>query len=525
MVLKSLLYFYFFCSAVTAFANVYDTGQTDAGLYSGPNHPFFRFDRYQRRLISQDDYDEQYYFISKTGPAIFEFNNFLMGEFSVGAYCPQSEFKKVEFYDRYLTRLLIISYLFEAFREYEFSTKLLVGNNSCLVDWQQTFKKCQPKSEEMKLFLKNLKHPLKGIQDVLVPFELSKSSQRKKWLADVKKNHLKSLGQHRLKEYCRKHGCRYQSEQEALKAFDNICKQEKELLLNVCSEEDQFYGASYVPEIYPLLLRSNAMRAVGKKEYQAGCLRRFIQVYKGQEERYLALSKIFSFLYSHYLNEGGAHERGRLFSIGSLKEFVDKGLDEIFEVEPKPTLITKVEIPELPRPKFEEIILPKLKKKKKKRKKIKIILPEKKEIRRSAFYTASMFRRNFSLNSVSVDMDKFKYDYTFTLSQQNDFDIIVNKFASQQSLKDMKAYDKLGTKAAPIPLRFIKYLIDKDLHQGLFNIIFVLGDEFYVLNDIDKEATKPEYISIKNDHTTQFRWQIDVKTGVNVANNTKRPGK
>ena len=71
----------------------------------------------------------------------------------------------------------------------------------------------------------------------------------------------------------------------------------------------------------------------------------------------------------------------------------------------------------------------------------------------------------------------------------------------------MKKFDLLGERGAPMRLLFLKYLIDNDYHQGLYNILAVIGDTFYVRNDIDKEEI-PYLVKLKNDVSTNNRWQF-----------------
>jgi hypothetical protein len=70
-------------------------------------------------------------------------------------------------------------------------------------------------------------------------------------------------------------------------------------------------------------------------------------------------------------------------------------------------------------------------------------------------------------------------------------------------------YDKLGTKEAPVPILFIKYMIDMEEHQGMWNLISVMGDRFYVSNEIDTTYNPtPEFIQLLNNSSTGGTWQI-----------------
>ncbi len=71
----------------------------------------------------------------------------------------------------------------------------------------------------------------------------------------------------------------------------------------------------------------------------------------------------------------------------------------------------------------------------------------------------------------------------------------------------MKNVDSLGSTRAPMSLTFIKYLIDYSLHQGLYNMIGVLGNEFYVFNDLEGKS-RPVKIILDNNESTKFKWKI-----------------
>jgi hypothetical protein len=137
--------------------------------------------------------------------------------------------------------------------------------------------------------------------------------------------------------------------------------------------------------------------------------------------------------------------------------------------------------------------------------------PEVAEIPKSAFLQAAEVRRGQDLQLALVDMLKFKYDHVFSLSEYQLLSTTLREYTSRQALNEMKEHDRLGSVEAPVPLSFLKFLIDGDNHQGLYNLVTVLGEEFWVTNDIDARW-KPasEYIAMKNDETTARQWQISI---------------
>ena len=72
----------------------------------------------------------------------------------------------------------------------------------------------------------------------------------------------------------------------------------------------------------------------------------------------------------------------------------------------------------------------------------------------------------------------------------------------------MRHFDGLGDKKSPMRLLFLKYLIDNGYHQGLYNVQSVLGQKFYVKNDLESDDNKLYMMSIVNDQDTNNSWQI-----------------
>ena len=72
----------------------------------------------------------------------------------------------------------------------------------------------------------------------------------------------------------------------------------------------------------------------------------------------------------------------------------------------------------------------------------------------------------------------------------------------------MRDFDGLGEAEAPMRLLFVKYLIDNNYHQGLYNLEAVLADKFLVKNDLDKKDTNLYRMSIENSEQTNYIWQL-----------------
>ena len=508
MVSRLVLFFLFV--PVVALAQTGNSGELDFDLYFGPNDPGFEKDESQN-IIFNDEKIEENFIDQKLQIEIFELGEFLRGEFAQAVTCPKEKFLEHYDYLYYLSRLMSMSYLFEAVRSYQYRANQIGKKSICQPDWQLVFSQCQPKSSEMKYFLKNTKFALKKLEPIIVPLEESKKSSVNQWINQILKRP-KDLTSRRIRQYCKKHNCAFRTPVEVGKVITKICSEDIGLIKSICSEEDNLYGVSNAPELYPLLLRSNAIRIFETPELAAGCLRRFIDSGKKFEWTKPQLTPIFSVLYSEAVFNESRFERGRLFPIGSLREFREKGLTDIFEEfekEVKQNKVVKKSKP-LQKIEFKKIELPKFEKKKKKKSEVvvKKVEENKVEPRKSSFLVASLFREEYGLLNVTVDMNKFRYDYVFTLDQQEKYNPIIEKMSSIAALKKMKKQDKVGSKKAPFPLRFLKFMIDKEMHQNLFNVIQVVGDKFFVKNDIDSGIDKLDYIQVKNDVTTGYQWQL-----------------
>jgi hypothetical protein len=112
-----------------------------------------------------------------------------------------------------------------------------------------------------------------------------------------------------------------------------------------------------------------------------------------------------------------------------------------------------------------------------------------------------------SLDQSALDMSNFQNDYEFTTKKISELAVPLRKFQTRKALKEMKTFDKLGAQTAPLGLIFIKFLIDTENHQGLYNVVSELGEKFFVHNDLEdkKDAV---YVELKNNAATKNKWQL-----------------
>jgi hypothetical protein len=291
--------------------------------------------------------------------------------------------------------------------------------------------------------------------------------------------------------------------------LSSLCQQDTELIRKICRQNDRLYGLSSIPQARLLVEHSNAMSVLRQKGRDSSCLKRFTDVYSNFEEPYSGLEDVFQFGIMSILERKGRYRQGPLFLFGALKEFDDKGLADILKpVEEKPiekpvvAAVKKTEEPKIAviaaTPVVEKAVsIPRP-----------IIVEESKKTL-SQFELAVSERNQKSLPAVAVNMPELKLDFPFSEQMVMSLYSPMQQFQTRKALQDMKKFDKLGTKGEPVRLIFLKYLIDHDFHQGLFNITAILGERFWVINDIDKKKS-PEYVRLVNDETTNNRWQIYV---------------
>lgn len=113
----------------------------------------------------------------------------------------------------------------------------------------------------------------------------------------------------------------------------------------------------------------------------------------------------------------------------------------------------------------------------------------------------------FNSSRSEMDMDLFRSDFEFTQDQFAALEVPLKRFQTRAALIDMKTYDKMGSIESPIGLMFIKFLMDTENHQGLFNIQAIIGKKFYVINDFESK-TNPVAVELKNDDSTKGKWVI-----------------
>ncbi len=427
--------------------------------------------------------------------------------------CPNPAYAQNIAYIRYLYRLIGISYLQEALREYAVAAQQMGAlAPACSLDWDKSFGRCAPKSSDMKTFIRRIKdRHLMGLDHSrMVRLSKAQTAQQlnlfnQRWL----KNDMKGIVERRL-SFLLPTNTPITLDQFA--GFINrACEKDKQVVHHLCSEVDTYYGFAEVGLFTYLLQKSNALSVINDGGYGEACLRRFSLDHAGREDKLSYLAPLSEALFEQIRTSQLRYKQGSLFIAGALREFDDKGLEDfIFTVkkeekpkiteEVKPIVVAMAPAPELiiePEPAImvePEVISPE---------------PVQLAVEKISQFELALKRMDESpsLEKASLDMQAFKQDFIFSPMMIQALKEPLHDFQTRQGLEDMAIGDKLGSAKEPVQLIFLKFLIDNNLHTGLFNVISVLGERFYVRNDIDGQ-NRPVLIELKNDESTSFRWQI-----------------
>lgn len=518
MVLKLLIFTLMaFSGLAHAVHNPAYYGQKDFDEFYGSRDLYYSVDPYHGNVQFEENSIFKSYFDYLISSELKEHGDFFQGPFQSSLSCPHWEMDKMYEHLRFANRVIALSYIYESIRLQKITGKKLGDNKVCSIDWNKILKQCKPVSKDMNLFVKSASHIIKNERESFIDVSHSIKKYQSQWQENYNKNKFTDISHYRVKLYCQEEYCNKRIDSKtAIKIMNKSCESDTQKFIRICSEIDQLYGMSEIQEAYALLVNSDILTMYNSEGHAAGCLRRFKQQTRSKEVKNNLLKTIFPIVYEHMLKDQERFLQGSIFFAGTLKQFVDKGLDTIYRTEPVKKVVKKVEkkvvVKSVKKEDKVEFIDRREKKKKKKKKKIVVKKkPKKKAPKKSSFLLAVEMQQQLDMERVKVDMLRFKYDFLFSIPLKKLLDKNLEVYTTRKGLEQMKKYDNLGSPSGPMPLMFLKYLIETDKHQSLYNILIVVGEQFYVNNDIDKLAnTQFDYIELRNDETTNNRWQINV---------------
>lgn len=494
----------------------YYDGQYMVPDYYGPQEVTYSIDKSTGLIRPNDKRD--IYFNELTESDVFSLLNFWEESLSSRANCSNEELHKNYHYIRYLYRLLAISYLFEALKKYDYYGNLFGFNlKMCKIKYQDVFGECKPKTPEMKKFVERAQHRYNKNIDYSNYKTLSNAEQ-KDWL-DNFYNKQDPLFLHNQTHYfCQDKlnvaKCGYFVKKDMLRVIEYLCGREKKLIQSICSENDELYGMSYSEQATTLIGQSNAFKVVNQSGKGFSCLERYAKIHQGREYKNFYMKELYEDVFFGLIRQGAKYAQGHLFLPGALKEFDDVGLSDFLFVAEKPLVIPKIKkyveepvyVAVAPKPEPP----PPPPKPKPKPKPVQVAVVKPKEKKKSAFLKALERLVASKKNSTEdVNMTELESDFVFSDQMLTALKEPIEDYQTRTGLQEMVAYDKMGSEENPIRLLFLKYLIDTESHQGLYNIQSVLGNFFYVENDIDKKKG-PVFIQLHLSQDTNYKWQITV---------------
>ena len=484
-------------------------GEKRTPNYSGPLDP--RTEISSSGLILLDDIFHEQYLNQQIQNDPFSLHHYWFNEVVEKSTCPDSTLSENIDYIRYLYRLVTMSYLFEGVKLNNKLAGQLGGSSMCSVTFKDVFEGCSPESTDMKKFYERVYGKFVNEIEKTYTSALSKKDQAL-WLNDFQGSNSLTTNPvfARLHDWCitNKKNCRTLKVEEIKEALGGFCRDDKQMMKLVCSEKDSLYGLSSVSTPTDLIKKSNAFNLINQTGMGEDCLRRYGKLFQAKESSYSVLTKQYPLLYSYLLKNNATYPQGELFLPGALKEFDMKGLSDFLSALKPPKVEPIIVMKPKPKPvKPRPIVVAAPKVTEKAPEIIPVIIPEPEKPQVSEFERAVLEIKEKNLSSYVFDMDIFRDDFEFTSSMIADLSGPIKKFQTRSALNDMKSYDLLGSAEAPVGLVFLKFLIDTENHQGLYNIVTVIGDKFYVSNDIEKKTT-PHYIELKNDASTKNRWTI-----------------
>lgn len=495
---------------------VHEYGEKNFDIYYGAIDPDFIKEPGLGLIRFKSDLRRDNQFLHSAQGELIEIKAYLE-ELKTAKLCPNFELAENLEHMRYLYRLSAISYLDEHLKLIgEVAKKMKLGE-VCAPKIQKLLKDCRPKSDDMKLFVKSAKVLSKNFTQYLPAYDFNSDKFREQWNKDFANSSQEDSVKARIRNVCRAKDCSKLSKKKLKDMFGKICGEDSKKFVQICSEEDSLYGLSRASEAFYAISSSDAIKVINENGNGRGCLARFSRLMSARELRMPSLEALMSGVYES-LKRRGDSLGGRLFPAGSLRQFIEGGLADIFveakkeakKGEGKKIVETVALAPLAPEP-IKRILQPKPKLPEVKAKPKPKDKP--KALAKSHFLKTAEAAKEFGLESVKVNMLQFKYDYIFNSKMIRFLDEQMENYFSRAGLEEMKHYDSLGSKKGPVPLLFVKYLIDKKQHQGLNNLIEVLGESFFIKNNIDDPsiAFEVDYVSLKFDQTVDPPWQLYIE--------------
>lgn len=472
--------------------------------YNGPQRPSFKLLESNRRIIDlNEDYLENFSIHTiDSQNQIQSLEKFLTVELQQSLQCSDELLGENLDYIRYLFRLITLNYVFEILEKIHLEAYRYGFEKSiCNIDWKSQINKCSAKSTDMRIYLNRVRSQLSKSK-LSYKYSFSSKTELKKLYENLSKTQdpiVKTV----IETNCS--NCRDISKNNLKKYFINSCDELKSTFMSICSEQDLLYGLSPANMIRDVLLQTNVLSNVDNN--QTNCLFRFVDLFKSKESYEKNLISFVDAIYSDLKNRTSASARaGRFFVQGALKEFDEKGLKDFLFKPEKVSIKATVAKATTPLPKVLPTVIEDMKDSKSVKTNVKVEKKKKKRIKISEFEKAMNKMRKDAKDAL-IGLEAFKSEKRFTQENLEFLREATKNLITRNSLVNMKRFDSLGTRKVPMKLSIIKYLVDEDNHQGLFNIMFVLGNQFYIYNDLEGKNDVVLF-GLTNNKQTEWKWEM-----------------
>lgn len=467
-------------------SNSHWIGEKDFDIYYGPLDPALKNNYRLGSSIFLDDHFADFYFYGKTTPTLYNLNSFYSNNIASGFLCSINDYNKSENYIHYLHRLTAISLQYEFLKKIHISLyQVSESEKKCDLTYEEVFKSCKPKTEEMKKFVKRVDQFFPDIID-WGNYPLLRKYATFSNLEKYQKSSTQIVQ-------------KYFPDDNVENSFLRACQKVKAEIQALCSEKDTYFGMSKFSEIQNQIENSSAFKIINSEESGKACIEQFKEVNLKNEDidyisNYVLKSEVTTI---DKINES-------IYWYGSLKEFDDLGVEVVATQE---VIIPKsIEVKKEVTPVVVSKNEPEVEKEVTKPKEVVVYkrLPD--LIQTSAFHDAlKEFKRTRRFSE--FNMTKMKTDYKYSKKILQNLNGPLKPYQTRKALTDMKTIDRLGSINTPLSYLFLRFMVDYNLHQGLYNIKAILGDEFYIVNDIEKDKDIVK-IRIDNNEQTKFKWQI-----------------
>ena len=141
-----------------SFAGAFESfshGEKNPSDYFGPTRPIYRLNTFQGQVEHSEERENDRPYDNRLSSDLIELKEFLNNDFVQSSLCTNANLSENSEYIRYLYRLISLSFLYESLTLYqETAINFGIKDHSCSISWKEFLNQCQPKSEEMKKFIR-----------------------------------------------------------------------------------------------------------------------------------------------------------------------------------------------------------------------------------------------------------------------------------------------------------------------------------------------------------------------------------